>query len=47
MDELGVQVAGRDLGGEGCRFLRFELASGEVWVRRGAALSIEPLEALQ
>ncbi len=47
MDELGVQVAARDLGGEGCRFLRFELASGEVWVRRGAALSIEPLEALQ
>ena len=47
MNELGVQVAGRDLGGEGCRFLRFELSSGEVWVRRGAALSIEPLEALQ
>jgi chemotaxis protein CheD len=44
VDELlagaGVRVAGRDLGGEGCRYLRFDLASGEVWVRRGAALNV-------
>jgi chemotaxis protein CheD len=45
MDGQNVRVAGRDLGGEGCRFVRFELATGEVWVRRGAALSIEPQQA--
>lgn len=39
--EAGLQIAGRDLGGEGYRYLRFDLASGEVWVRRGAALNIE------
>lgn len=37
----GVTPAGRDLGGEGCRYVRLDLASGEVWVRRGAALSID------
>lgn len=47
MAEHGVRVVGHDLGGEGCRFVRFELSTGEVWVRRGAALSIEPLEELQ
>lgn len=41
MVESGVRVVGRDLGGEGCRYIRFDLACGEVWVRRGAALKIE------
>lgn len=41
MSEAGMHVVGRDLGGEGCRFVRFDLATGEVWVRRGAALSID------
>jgi chemotaxis protein CheD len=41
MEEAGMRVVGRDLGGEGCRYLRFDLSSGEVWVRRGAALAID------
>ncbi|MCY1374176.1 Chemoreceptor glutamine deamidase CheD [compost metagenome] len=44
MDSSGVRVVGRDLGGEGCRYIRFDLASGEVWVRRGAALRVRPGE---
>ncbi|HLD65830.1 MAG TPA: chemotaxis protein CheD [Pseudomonas sp.] len=44
MSRAGMQVISRDLGGEGCRFLRFDLATGEVWVRRGAALSINRCE---
>lgn len=47
MDQSGVRVVGRDLGGEGCRFIRFDLASGEVWVRRGAALRIKADEEVQ
>ncbi|WP_271408701.1 chemotaxis protein CheD [Pseudomonas sp. Q1-7] len=42
MKDAGVRVVGRDLGGEGCRYIRFDLASGEVWVRRGAALMVQP-----
>lgn len=34
MDEAQVHVVGRDLGGEGCRYVRFNLSSGDVWVRR-------------
>ncbi|MCY1353577.1 Chemoreceptor glutamine deamidase CheD [compost metagenome] len=41
LGEVRVRVTGRDLGGEGCRYIRFDLASGEVWVRRGAALKVE------
>jgi chemotaxis protein CheD len=40
--DLGLKVAATDLGGEGSRFLRFELASGELWLRRGAALAVDP-----
>ncbi|MCY1283858.1 Chemoreceptor glutamine deamidase CheD [compost metagenome] len=48
LGEAGVPVVGRDLGGEGCRYLRFNLATGEVWVRRGAALNVKaPEEELQ
>ncbi|MBM7059109.1 chemotaxis protein CheD [Pseudomonas sp. UL073] len=40
MAQAGMRVVNRDLGGEGCRYLRFDLSSGEVWVRRGGALQI-------
>lgn len=36
-----LPVLARDLGGEGYRYVRFELMTGDVWVRRGAAMSIE------
>lgn len=42
--EAGVKVVGRDLGGEGCRYLRFDLATGAVWVRRGGALTVRAKE---
>ncbi|MBB1520343.1 chemotaxis protein CheD [Aquipseudomonas guryensis] len=45
--ETGVRVVGRDLGGDGYRYLRFDLATGEVWVRRGGALNIKALEEMQ
>lgn len=46
--ESGVKVVGRDLGGEGHRVLRFDLSSGDVWVRRGGALAVKNRkEALQ
>jgi chemotaxis protein CheD len=47
MDHMGLHVAGRDLGGEGYRYVRLDLASGEVWVRRGGALNPMVLEELQ
>lgn len=47
MSESGVRVVGRDLGGDGYRYLRFYLATGEVWVRRGGALNITALEEMQ
>ncbi len=47
MQQTGVRVVGRDLGGDGYRYLRFDLATGEVWVRRGAALNIKALEGMQ
>lgn len=39
--ESGVKVIGRDLGGEGHRVLRFDLSSGDVWLRRGGALAVK------
>ncbi|UUY10318.1 chemotaxis protein CheD [Pseudomonas sp. J452] len=47
MEETRVRVVGRDLGGDGYRYLRFDLATGEVWVRRGGALNIKALEEMQ
>lgn len=41
MRDAGLQVCGRDLGGEGYRYLRLDLGNGELWVRRGAALRID------
>lgn len=38
--EMGVAVRCADVGGEGCRYLRFELANGDVWVRPGEALPV-------
>lgn len=34
----GVAVVSCDLGGQGHRYLRFDLANGDVWVRHGAPL---------
>lgn len=36
--EAGWQLVNSDLGGEGCRYLRFDLSCGEVWVRHGPVL---------
>ncbi|WP_166365819.1 chemotaxis protein CheD [Pseudomonas akapageensis] len=36
----GVAVVSCDLGGQGHRYLRFDLATGDVWVRHGAPLSL-------
>ncbi|MDF3933763.1 chemotaxis protein CheD [Pseudomonas citronellolis] len=41
MLDAGLQVSGRDLGGEGYRYLRLDLGSGELWVRRGEALQFD------
>lgn len=34
-----IHVAAWDVAGEGYRYLRFDLASGDVWVRRGNGIS--------
>ncbi|MCU1719427.1 chemotaxis protein CheD [Pseudomonas sp. 5P_3.1_Bac2] len=39
--DQGLKAQAMDLGGEGSRFLRFELASGELWLRRGAPLTVD------
>lgn len=36
----GVSVVNCDLGGQGNRYLRFDLATGDVWVRHGAPLAL-------
>lgn len=36
----GVSVVSSDLGGQGHRYLRFDLSNGDVWVRHGAPLSL-------
>jgi chemotaxis protein CheD len=36
--EAGLSLSGSDVGGEGHRVLRFDLLTGEVWVRRGASM---------
>ncbi|MBC9248814.1 hypothetical protein A9179_00860 [Pseudomonas alcaligenes] len=45
-DSAGLHVVSRDLGGDGYRYLRFDLSTGEVWVRRGGTLAIKALEEL-
>ncbi|QKE62092.1 chemotaxis protein CheD [Aquipseudomonas campi] len=47
MEEAGLRVVGRDLGGDGYRYVRFDLATGEVWVRRGGVMSLKALEEMQ
>lgn len=36
--DAGLFVSSCDVGGEGHRVLRFDLQTGEVWVRRGASI---------
>lgn len=36
----GVAVVSCDLGGQGHRYLRFDLSNGDVWVRHGAPLTL-------
>lgn len=38
IDGAGLSISGCDVGGEGHRVLRFDLLTGEVWVRRGASI---------
>jgi chemotaxis protein CheD len=38
--EAGARVVNSDLGGEGCRYLCFDLSCGEVWIRHGEALPV-------
>lgn len=45
--QLGCQVFAQDLGGSYHRSVIFELASGDVWVRRGPALSLDALATSQ
>jgi chemotaxis protein CheD len=34
-----LRITAQDLGGQGYRYVRFELLSGDVWVRRGTAIN--------
>lgn len=36
----GLRVIGSDLGGQGHRYLKFDLGNGDVWVRHGAPLTL-------
>lgn len=36
----GLTLVSSDLGGLGHRYLRFDLATGDVWIRHGAALAL-------
>jgi chemotaxis protein CheD len=36
----GIRVVSNDLGGNGHRYLRFDLSTGDVWVRHGAPLAL-------
>ncbi|MDB6141911.1 MAG: hypothetical protein JWP80_955 [Pseudomonas sp.] len=36
----GIPLVSSDVGGYGHRYLRFDLASGDVWIRHGAALAL-------
>ncbi|GGP22731.1 chemotaxis protein CheD [Silvimonas iriomotensis] len=38
LHEIELPVAGQDVAGEGYRYLRFDLTTGDVWVRRGRGL---------
>lgn len=38
ISKAGLSVNSCDVGGEGHRVLRFDLLTGEVWVRRGASM---------
>ena len=38
VSEAGLLISACDVGGDGHRVLRFDLLSGEVWVRRGATM---------
>lgn len=45
--EAGLTACARDLGGDGHRTLRFDLNTGDVWIRRGEALGPATLKELQ
>jgi chemotaxis protein CheD len=47
VSEAGLLVSGRDVGGDGHRVLRFDLQTGDVWVRRGAAISKAVIKEIQ
>ncbi len=47
LESSGVRVVGRDLGGVGSRYLRFDLNTGEVWVRHGGALPVKAVKELE
>lgn len=42
--EAGLQACASDLGGSGHRRLRFDLQTGDVWVRRGDSLDRSPFQ---
>lgn len=41
LKDAGLTVQTSDLGGEGYRIIRFNLRTGDVWLKRGNALSTE------
>ncbi|MGI5240881.1 chemotaxis protein CheD [Dactylosporangium sp. CA-139066] len=40
LERHGFTLAARDVGGTGARVLRFDLATGDVWVRRAGRLDL-------
>ena len=42
LEKLGLPIHVRDVGGQVSRSLIFEVATGDVWVRRGVAESVPP-----
>jgi chemotaxis protein CheD len=41
LEKYGVPVASQDLSGDGYRYLRFDVLTGDVWIKRGSARDVE------
>lgn len=45
LEQYGFSIAAADVGGHGSRQVLFDAASGEVWLRQGAAMASIPAES--